>query len=114
MPAMWHIALLSHPSHELRRYSKNFPNVKLVQLSQTVLKGRYHEKEGIMQRTWNIEMMKQRLREQVPETCESREIHLLHELEGGDDAQSMAFDIAVRLAFVSEQMITADPCFHSV
>ncbi|OXB33564.1 hypothetical protein J007_06761 [Cryptococcus neoformans] len=94
MPAMWHIALLSHPSHELRRYSKNFPNVKLVQLSQTVLKGRYHEKEGIMQRTWNIEMMKQRLREQVPETCESREIHLLHELEGGDDAQSMAFDIA--------------------
>ncbi|OWZ60815.1 hypothetical protein AYX15_06932 [Cryptococcus neoformans] len=94
MPAMWHIALLSHASHELRRYSRIFPNVKSVQLSQTVLKGYYHEKEGIMQQTWNIEMMKQRLWKQVPETCEIREIHLPHELEGGDDAQSMTFDIA--------------------
>ncbi|OWZ74508.1 hypothetical protein C365_06838 [Cryptococcus neoformans Bt85] len=114
MPAMWHIALLSRASHELRRYSRIFPNVKSVQLSQTVLKGYYHEKEGIMQQTWNIEMMKQRLWKQVPETCEIREIHLPHELEGGDDAQSMTFDIAVCLAFVSEQMVTADPCFHSV
>ncbi|OWT35652.1 hypothetical protein C362_06843 [Cryptococcus neoformans Bt1] len=114
MPAMWHIALLSRASHGLRRYSRIFPNVKSVQLSHTVLKGHYHKKEGIMQRIWNIEMMKQRLLEQVPETCEIREIHLPHELEGGDDAQSMTFDIAVRLAFVSEQMITADPCFHSV
>lgn len=39
-------------------------------------KGHYHEKEGIMQQTWNIEMMKQRLWEQVPETCEIREIQL--------------------------------------
>lgn len=114
MPAMWHIALLSRASHELRRYSRIFPNVKSVQLSHTVLKGHYHKTEGIMQRIWNIEMMKQRLWKQVPETCEIREIHLPHELEGGDDAQSMTFDIAVSLAFVSEQMITADPCFHSV
>lgn len=41
-----------------------------------MLKGHYHEKEGIMQQTWNIEMMKQRLWEQVPETCEIREIQL--------------------------------------
>lgn len=101
MPAMWHIALLSHASHEPRRYNRISPNAKLVELSQAVLKGHYHEKEGIMQQTWNI-VMKQRLLEQVLENCEIREIHLSHrELKGGNDAQSMTFDIAVSWTFVS-------------
>lgn len=110
---MWHIALLSHASHEPRRYNRISPNAKLVELSQAVLKGHYHEKEGIMQQTWNI-VMKQRLLEQVLENCEIREIHLSHrELEGGNDAQSMTFDIASKalLPLILAPITTSDSAF---